>query len=352
LLARFEQGARKNSDTRLLPAYVAAWGETDPDAADAWLRAHVDEFPAVVIAAISSRAPTPRRFELLEHLVESSRVDTAQMRGFAERRWAQVVDAARAFGLLELMHERNIAPTPGLEMTLQVLDAQGDDELRSQALELLDRFLTASRDQRVPMIAQRAWERAVVLLAEVGRMERVAEHLLSLLGDHFGSLALAERVLENLLAGGHGPALWRHLRDALLDDRYRGVEEHLARVGMLGFLDTEELLAWVGGDRGRGQLVARMVNPYTEQLDRVAVGLLRCFGASTSVARELRRRALTSPLATSVLEFERRQFANAEVWSQSVESPEVQAWARALATELHELIQAHEFREQSRRKYA
>lgn len=345
--------ARASEDQRLLAAYLAGWADQAPEDADAWLREHAGgEFTASVTAALAACAPTHQRFELLEALVDAQLVDATDMRRFAERRWILAVDPARALGLLEAMRTLHIAPTSGLQMSLRLLEQPLEQDQRQLALDLLDSFLADSSEQHIPMIAQLAWQQGALLLAKSGRTQAAADRVVALLAYDKGNLGLAEQVLGELLVAGHGRELWVCLRDAMLDPSQRGSAAHLASVGMLRHLDPDDLLRWIGVDEARASLVARMCNPYREQLGPIIEVLLQRFGSAGPIAEVLRTRALTSPLATSALEFERRQHGNAKAWSQRGEIPEVQAWAQALALALHEQIQAYELRDQLRRQYA
>jgi hypothetical protein len=250
------------------------------------------------------------------------------------------------------LRAHHTAPSAALDMTRRLLEQPLEQDQRELALDLLDSFLADSSEHRVPMIAQLAWQQSIWLLANAGRTQAVADRVLTLLAHDSGNLGLAERVLEELLVAGHGRALWPYLRDALLDPSQRGSAGHLARVGMLEHLELDDLLTWIGVDQARASLVARMANPYREQLGPIVEALLQRFGPVGRVADTLRTRALTSPLASSALEFERRQQDNAKAWSEGTDLPEVRSWAQALAQELHEQIQGHELRDQLHRKYA
>lgn len=353
MLATLEADARTHADDRLLAGYLIGWGHPDPASADEWLANNLVTFTGAVIAALAEGRPTEQRFALLLTLIEGGHLDTERMRLFAERiGWVTNVDVERVLGMLTKLREHGCAPTSGLTMTQRLLAQPLTDSQRTRALDLLEGFLGDSTARRIPMIAQLDWQQGALELANAGRAELVTEHVLSLLAAQSGNLGLAERVLQELLAAGHGRTLWSRLRNAMLEPTHAEIGYHLARVGLLRRLDANEVLDWIGIDEHRARIVARLTNPYTDTLDPIVEALLRRFGSDSGVAAQLRKRARSSPLASAPLEFERRQLAHAQTWSEATKAEEVQAWARALAQELRHEIEQQEFHESLRRKYA
>lgn len=365
MLGLLEAHARTHPDKRLLSEYVLGWAQIDASTADAWLTENVHgDLARSVVWALPELPVTPPRFALLTALIDQSRLDVEHTRRFASRHaWTTALDPARVLEMLDLLRDRRLAPTSGLTMTRVLLARPLTDSQREHALGLLGDFLEDASTRRIPMIAQMDAQQAALELAREGQCDRLTAMILRLLEHERGNLGLAEGILRELLGAGYGSTLWPDLRDAmfslhargtgLIAPSHAGIEFHLARVGMLDHVDIPELLEWIGTDEARARTIARLTNPHDETLSPLVTELLERFGPDGRVAAELHDRARQNPLvAMGSLEFERRQLAHAQAWSQTADSPATREWAQNLIRALGELIERQELRSALERKYA
>jgi hypothetical protein len=353
-LHSLERHARDTSAERLLAAYLTGWGQrapTDP-ALDEWLEAAIDgEFAKHAAFALAHYPATTRRFALLERLVELGHGTPELLRAFVERRWTSGQPVTAQLRLLDRLVACAQAPTSSIEIAVDLLRSTSlEPAQRGQALTLLEVALAQATRERVPMIAQDAWQAGARLLADAGKVDVVARQVLAMVNEGPGNDGLAERTLQELLEAGYGLVLWAQFRDELLEDRREGLLHHLAQIGFLRYVDHTEVFEWIGKDSARARAVVALINPYQAGLDDLATMLLERFGPTSAVADRLLVRALTRPSADWVgsLDFERRQLHNAEVWVDTG-SAAVRGWAGRVVDHLERTLARYD---ESMRKLA
>jgi hypothetical protein len=341
-LGEIEAVARSTGDLAVLRAYLVGRSRRDVAGVDRWLRAHKhDGLFAKAVAAVVPRLPPSReRLGLLREAIGIADVEPWWLlQPLHEHRWLDAVSTDDLLALLEDMLVRQSLAPVVVTIGMALLGRSLDEGSHQRLLFILSRGAHDWTSDRIVMIGQPTWRRAITALWSAGRRDAVVDALLAALdiwSTNGANVALAKAVLAETFAGQGSAVLWDELVRPMLEREPSGLlAEQLARAGLLRHVNADVILSWVGSDVGRGILAAHMVTPHGPDLEALACGLLVRFGDEGPVANQLHSRARSwiSTQSSSIYDFERQQLEHAEVWRRHAE-PEVQRWAEAVADRL------------------
>lgn len=358
-LSAIESAARSTGNLAVLRRYVEGWSRRDELAVDRWLEAHVEDplFAKAVAAVVPRLSPTQARLNLLRRALAFIDVEPAWLlHPLAQDHWLNAVPHAELLGLLDDMLARPALASAVVAVGVSLLGCSLDEGSRDRVLSALSRGAREWTSDRIVMVGQPTWRRAIMALWEAGRDDAVVDALLAALdiwSTHGANVALAEQVLGEVFASQGSAALWTRLVQPMLEREPNGLlAEQLAYAGLLRHVGADVLLEWVGSDVGRGIVATHMVTPHGPSLEELGCRLLVRFGGEGPVANELHARARSpgSARVGSYYEFERSQLENAEAWLRHPE-PEVRRWAEAVAERLRGSLRQSEARAELRRHY-
>ena len=154
--------------------------------------------------------------------------------------------------------------------------------------------------------------------------------------DDDGYSHQAQRAVAELADTEHADTLWEVLLAGLAEKPVRVITLDRILSGARSQVPVSKLLAWVGGDPGRGAVAAQLARPYQPDLDPLACELLERFGATSQPARALGARAMSTPAAVhSFAAFFGEQASNAETWATKCHGA-VATWAASIAADLRD----------------
>ncbi|HLT38122.1 MAG TPA: hypothetical protein VK034_17670, partial [Enhygromyxa sp.] len=343
-----------------LAGYLDGWAEAGGvEAVEEWIaETKLADDPSLAPAALwflVVQPPTRERLDHVRALVERGVVVPEALERLALQDWAERLEPQAILDFSTSIADIDGLSETALQLTLALLDRELDADQREAALDLLGRVARHCLEARVPIGAQHELIQAGLRLVEAGRVKLASELILKALAvdaDAHSNIYLGHQLLEELLANGHGEALWPLFAEALLDRGSSLLNLQLANDRLLAHVPSSAVLAWVGEDRRRAKVVASLTNPHAAQLDPIARELLLRFGAEGEIGARLQSRALSTPgtVAGGLASFERRQRENARAWQLDA-SPEVKAWAQAIEAILARRIDEHEARAELRVKY-
>jgi hypothetical protein len=357
-LAGLEASARASKNLVVLARYLEGWARHDAVGVTHWLKEHWREPELATVAAsvLPRLEASPASLQLLRDVVRGSDIDPWLLEPLRTERW---LDAVPPRELLELLEELANRPTfaPAVVMIgaalLERALAQTERQRLITSLALGARYWT---NERIVMVGQRSWRRAIMALWDAEQDDAVIEALLAALAVSDGSganIAMAHEVLNEMFTARGGQELWERLARPMLERRpTEFVAKPLASAGLLHHVGVDTLLAWVGHDVERALLAAHLVGVHTRELGELGRKLLVRFGDEGPVARKLHALARTTPRARSggLDEFLRRQLEHAEAWTQLPE-PEVERWANAVVQGLRTSLAQSEARASFRQRY-
>ncbi len=113
---------------------------------------------------------------------------------------------------------------------------------------------------------------------------------------------------------------------------------------------SAEVLEWVGDDERRARAAAGLVRAEGERVPALIRELIRRFGAHGSVAREIRKRLMsTDGLVASLAEHDQQRLGVASAWVEDPD-PAVAAFAEVLVEELERSYEVHAAQEEDERR--
>jgi hypothetical protein len=327
-----------------------------PDAVESWIAGHIDErkLASAFGNFLIAQEPSEQRLERLRELLRNG-ASGGSLTVLVHRGWFQRLEVEQLVAFVRGILPREELSKPILLMIVTLLDREISATQRELLLDWLQQVLAVCSTQERVGIALQSWfTQGVLALADAGRFESVATIIVQAL-DTAGeqtNVGVGHGILRTLLDGGHGEQLWPQLAEAMLKERSAILPWQLARDNLIGYVDADSVLAWVGFERRRGQIVAALANPHAATLNEVTRQLLIRFGPDGDVARVLSSRAWSTPgaVAGGIPAFERRQLENARRWSED-SHPKVRAWAQRLEEEFQQSVEEHEARAEFQRKY-
>jgi hypothetical protein len=357
-LSEIESVARSTGNLEVLTRYLEGWSRRDGAGADRWLEAHVEDvlFAKAVVAVVPRLPPSQARLGLVRRAIALTDVEPPWLlHSLSQDRWLDALPHDDFLSLLEGMLARPALASVIVAIGVALLGRSLDEGSREHLLAALSRGAREWTSDRIVMVGQPTWRRAIMALWEAGRDDAVVDALLAALdiwSTHGANVALAERMLREVFASQGSAVLWTRLVRPMLEREPNGLlAEQLARAGLLRHASADVILSWVGSDVGRGILAAHMVTPHSPELEELACGLLVQFGGEGSVANQLhsRARSWVSSQSRSIYDFERQQLEHAEVWRRHA-APEVRRWAEAVADRLRASLRQSDASAEIRRR--
>jgi hypothetical protein len=358
-LSEIESVARSSGNLWVLVRYLEGWSHRDAAGVDRWLKDHTNDalFAKAVTAVVPRLSPSQARLTLLRQALGIADVEPPWLlQPLRQDDWLDAVPSDDFLSMLEDMLARPSLASAIVTIGMALFDRNLDDDSRQRLLSVLSRGTHEWTSDRIVMVGQPTWRRAIMALWKAGRREAVVDALLAALdtwSTRGANVALAEQVLAEVFAGEGSAALWDDLVRPMLEREPSGLlAEQLAHAGLLRHVNAEVILGWVGSDVGRGILAAHMVTPHGPELEELGTSLLVHFGGEGPVAHELHAKAMSSIYARSgsIYDFERKQLEHAEVWRQHAE-PEVRRWAEGVEARLRASLRQSDARAELRRRY-
>jgi hypothetical protein len=359
LLLTLEARSRKGLGPDLTAAYLsgvaAAGGETEVDTlVRGWRSSH--ELALSTFLSVWRIGPTDERIRWLIADLQAGHLAPSAFRWLLLGGWgarAKTLPLRSLAGALLATNERP-ARAAALSLVLARMDAAPDSV--PELLDVLGEAVTSLASVPDPdtMLAYE-WELACKKLHQGGRDDTIISAGMEALGSS-ESLGFADRVWTAFhpLLATHGARIWAALVPLL--EKSKDVARILVDMrgrGLLRHVPPEDVLRWIGTDRGRQIAVAEMCAAYEVPLNPLARALIAKYRADSPAASVLAGRAHSTPSAVSSLaQFAHGQLTNARGWARDSD-PEVARWGARMVREFEqsaEEFDAHEEYEKRHRE--
>jgi len=359
LFPTLEERSRKALSPDLTAAYLsgvsAAGGEAEVDAVLRRWRSS-PELALSTFLSVWRIGPTDERIRWLIDDLEEGRLVPNAFHWLILGGWGARANTAplRSLASALLATMERPARAAALSLVLARMDASPDS--RVELLDVLGEAVTSLASVPDPdtMLAYE-WELGCKKLHEGGQDDTIIGASIEALRSS-ESLGFADRVWTalNPLLATHGARIWEALTPLLEKSTdAAGVLVDMRGSGLLRHVPSDDVVRWIGTDRGRQIAVAEMCGAHEVPLNPLARALIAKFGADSPAASVLAGRAHSTPSAVSSLaQFARGQLTNARSWARDSD-PEVARWGARMVREFEqsaEEFDAHEEYEKRHRE--
>ncbi|MEM9457102.1 MAG: hypothetical protein AAGF11_23190 [Myxococcota bacterium] len=352
-LPLLEAHAVERETSVLLVPYLIGWSESAGSVAlQPWLdRVAEDPRFDLMVAEVLGRVDIDEHsVERLRTLLRRAPVPASSLLPMRYRLEGSSASAEALLSLLEEFLSTETALEAGLPLANHLLHQALPKALDRRVVEQTERLLRAVGECNPRgAMTEALWSAVAKAMVAKGEISVSVDAALAMVRQRS---MRGEHLLEWLLDQGHAAPVWSAITAALEQPLGFELQWTLQRIKLTDAVPAELVLAWVGSSASRGQAVARLVELRDSTLAPLPQELLRRFGATGPVARELESRALSTPRAVEdIIEFYEQQRARAGRWAADPE-PHVRAWAQQVIEQLEQTIADEQVEQEARRQYA
>ncbi|MCX4245649.1 hypothetical protein OEB96_33820 [Paraliomyxa miuraensis] len=300
---------------------------------DSWLLAHASDpsLTNIVARTIVAVGGTDDRARILTMLLHRPELTERSVLGLGFWSWHEGVSVEALDALIAALDRapHRFCHHQGLGLVARRL-ARAPGAVDPSIVALAHSLLRSTSAEEQSAVLERDWIAVATGLHARGDANAIAT-VLRIIVAQGGYLRHAREVLRHWL-DEDPTGLWRVIVGEFLEHPSRPssvLRRFASDVNVIGGGPAEEILAWVGLDRSRGQCVAEWSSPRFDELDPVVRGLLIRFGADGEVARALFGAAMQPPTGLTVSRFEAEQLERAAHWADDPQ-PAVSVWVGRL----------------------
>jgi hypothetical protein len=314
------------------------------------------EAASLLALAVFAAGPTDERIAWLEGAARTGTLDGASVR--ALERWPDNLDAIGAATTATWLRWVDIllaGPPDYVAAALTTVWQRIQHQQRPDPslVDRLHRALEATVAAQPGRLDARLWQRGARFLLERGGVEAVARLAVAGLARR-GSSELRQATLNvyGAVQERDPELVWRAVADVLgpLDDRTYELMAAFQFSRVRPAWPSQLVLAWVGADERRGSTIAAMLRPHAAELDPIARGLLRRFGAHGRIADQLAAQVHgTGRIVASLAEHDKQQLEHVRRW---LDDPDlnVRVFAERLLASLQVSLERHAAHEEYERR--